>query len=344
MLTFLFILILSCLENLSSEELKSVAALRVGIFQKFPKDQQLQEKDGKGSGKRSGGKLQQATATAAAAGGRSRPSAHFKRSAALLNNGKNQEVMTYSQWLRRTSGLEAARIYNLGERCICLLAVYHPKDKGSGAEESSSSSSSSSSNESFNNGRSSSLGERLLSPFFRWHAPPVPKVPSLPIDQNHQYKLDNDEDGGLIIGTLNIHFGQPCKPAPQKKTRSPSLWNMKQRQRYYQNNQLGYFQLPSEEKTLQKLNRGCKQAYIFNLCVSPAFRRQGIATMLLDRAHEIANERLVPECFLHVDFGNDAAEKLYEENGCVFEDDEEGKWSYIAGSRPRQLMKKRLIK
>ena len=90
------------------------------------------------------------------------------------------------------------------------------------------------------------------------------------------------------------------------------------------------------------MRRGCKQAYIFNLCVSPAFRRQGIASMLLDRAPDFAVQSEVREWFLHVDYGNDAAERLYRENGYSFEEDEEGKWTYIAGTRPRQLMKKRI--
>jgi ribosomal protein S18 acetylase RimI-like enzyme len=360
----------------------------------------------------------------------------------VVGGGQQVEIDLKEQWLRKQSGLEAARIYNLGERCICLLAVYHPKDEkeklllrskeregfremkpppalaqssaGNGRTNGTSGASTSSS--------SSSIGERLLSPFIKWHAPPVPKVPSaihlqevngdgceseeekrIRIKQL-QNKLQ-DEDGALIIGTLNIHFGQPFRPKPKvnpnhnslvrgggsgngnakldhleqvrgngngsnsnrgilrsvenaggqnhlsvstKARVLNSLWRMKQQQEQQQQQplqqtkELDFFQLPSEEKALQKLNRGIKQAYIFNLCVSPVFRRQGIATMLLDRAQEIATKKGVKECFLHVDFGNDAAEKLYRENGYALEDDEEGKWRYIAGTRKRQLMRKRI--
>lgn len=379
----------------------------------------------------------------------SSPSAHHHRPSSVsmklnrvVGGGQQVEIDLKEQWLRKQSGLEAARIYNLGERCICLLAVYHPKDEkeklllrskeregfremkpppalaqssaGNGRTNGTSGASTSSS--------SSSIGERLLSPFIKWHAPPVPKVPSaihlqevngdgceseeekrIRIKQL-QNKLQ-DEDGALIIGTLNIHFGQPFRPKPKvnpnhnslvrgggsgngnakldhleqvrgngngsnsnrgilrsvenaggqnhlsvstKARVLNSLWRMKQQQEQQQQQplqqtkQLDFFQLPSEEKALQKLNRGIKQAYIFNLCVSPVFRRQGIATMLLDRAQEIATKKGVKECFLHVDFGNDAAEKLYRENGYALEDDEEGKWRYIAGTRKRQLMRKRI--
>jgi len=224
----------------------------------------------------------------------------------------------------------------------------------------------------------------------------VPKVPTMHLNKDEEkgkqlemkHKQLEDEDGALIIGTLNIHFGQPFRPKPKvthmgrggplkqggnnssrgilrsvenaggqnlsastKARVLNSLWRMKQQQHQQQpqpqpqprqTKQLDFFQLPSEEKALQKLSRDCKQAYIFNLCVSPVFRRQGIATMLLDRAQEIATKKGVKECFLHVDFGNDAAEKLYAENGYVLEEDEEGKWRYIAGSRKRQLMRKRI--
>jgi len=366
------------------------------------------------------------------------PSAVSMKLNRVVGGGQQIEIDLKEQWLRKQSGLEAARIYNLGERCICLLAVYHPKDEEeklllrskeregfsemkpppalvqqnsgvSGRTNNGTSGASTSTS-------TSSIGERLLSPFIKWHAPPVPKVPStihlqevngdgceseeekrIRVKQL-QNKLE-DEDGALIIGTLNIHFGQPFRPKPKvtpnhssgngngnakpnsvKQARGNgnhssngnrgilrsvenaggqshlsvstkarvlnSLWRMKQQQQQQQQQQqtkqLDFFQLPSEEKALQKLNRDIKQAYIFNLCVSPVFRRQGIATMLLDRAQEIATKKGVKECFLHVDFGNDAAEKLYRENGYALEDDEEGKWRYIAGTRKRQLMRKRI--
>ena len=296
------------------------------------------------------------------------------------------------QWLRKQSGLEAARIYNLGERCICLLAVYHPKDEEernilfsqvAQAKQRSPKDQEASRGQGQGRGPGGSLGGRLLSPFFRWQAPPVPKVPAQHSQKENEENFHalEDEDGGLIVGTLNIHFDQPFrprakvlkgKPAQVSKQQSAaslqhsnnmsvlraventnnnraqsakakmlnSLWRMKHQQQRQIAVVPDFFQLPSEEKALQKVKRDCKQAYIFNLCVSPAFRRQGIASMLLDRAHEIAIKKDIEECFLHVDFGNDAAEKLYEENGYAFEEDEEGKWTYIAGSRPRQLMKK----
>ena len=236
------------------------------------------------------------------------------------------------QWLRKQSGLEAARIYNLGERCLCLLAVYHPKDEEErkallamapvptpappAAPPATSA-----------EGRPPSavgnLGERLLSPFFRWQAPPVPKA-----EAGHALE---DEDGGLIVGTLNIHFDQPFRPRPVKGE-SKKAMQIKQ-QLFKQKRQA---QLQQQSSVCAKT----ESCYIFNLCVSPAFRRQGVASLLLDQAHAIAIKKKVKESFLHVDFGNDAAERLYQNSGYDHVANGGKAWSYIAGSRPRQLMKK----
>ncbi len=81
------------------------------------------------------------------------------------------------------------------------------------------------------------------------------------------------------------------------------------------------------------------ECYIFNLCVDRRYRRQGIARKLLAEAEGIARRRKCEEAFLHVDFGNDAAEKLYSSIGYSFVEDEEGKWRYIAGARKRKLFR-----
>jgi len=407
----------------NSEELKAVAALRVSIFQQFVNPKQRKENMQNLKNKNILPKhIRAANNRARIIAGRasatmtkpttqeqiseSMQKAHQQvilneaaqklkytktgapQSLKSLKAGEQVGVDLKEQWLRKQSGIEAARIYNLGERCLCLLAVYHPKDEEEKSLLTGSRRDLFGSEQANHNDRdmgksnNSSIGERLLSPFFRWQAPPVPKVPPFPLDQQEgqggpKHESYEDEDGGLIIGTLNIHFGQPFRPKPKQASKSTqeqvqaskrgvlravenaqrsstaptkarvfnSLWRKKQEQVQVQQRkqlELDFFQLPSEEKALQKVSRDCKQAYIFNLCVSPAFRRQGIATMLLERAQDIAAKKGVKECFLHVDFGNDAAEKLYEDNGYIMEEDEEGKWTYIAGSRKRQLMSKKL--
>uniref|UniRef100_A0A7S2SXU5 N-acetyltransferase domain-containing protein n=1 Tax=Chloropicon primus TaxID=1764295 RepID=A0A7S2SXU5_9CHLO len=395
----------------NSEELKAVAALRVSIFQQFVNAGSKEKQQGGGGNDEN--REAKAVRRPAESGGRGslregqppttstrltrhtklpetvksllRRNANASAEAPMEKPDASADVKVKEQWLRRQSGLEAARIYNLGERCLCLLAVYHPRDQEERdrllslfAQHRNTGPHAMGSEAGEGEGRDGgSIGERLLSPFFHWHAPPVPKIPPQHQEKESSLRALEDEDGGLIVGTLNIHFDQPFRPKPKvaqgkhvptkqqaasylrhsnnmsvlraventhgravstKASMLNSLWLIKHQQR--QNPALNFFQLPNEEKALQKVQRDCKQAYIFNLCVSPAFRRQGVASMLLDRAHEIATKKQIQECFLHVDFGNDAAEKLYKENGYTFEEDEEGKWNYIAGSRPRQLMRK----
>ena len=392
----------------NSEELKAVAALRVSIFQQFKRPDARPEGEGEVAKKGdrrvvSAGPFKLARQATGGRAGSPSPTAQQQLQAKHAESAKRggflgsgpltlecaaqADLELRDQWLRKQSGLEAARIYNLGERCLCLLAVYHPRDDEErerllrfGAEQLGERETGRG-----DKGEGEGLEGRLLSPFFRWHAPPVPKVPPQHAgkagDANPHALEAND--GGLIVGTLNIHFDQPFRPKARQGGMGPgakpatkqqaaaylqhsnnmsvlraventhgratsarakmlnSLWRIKHQYRHTPPS-LEFFNLPSEEKALQKVRRGCKQAYIFNLCVSPAFRRQGIASMLLDRAHDFAVKKEVRECFLHVDYGNDAAERLYRENGYSFEEDEEGKWTYIAGTRPRQLMKKRI--
>ncbi|KAK3237886.1 hypothetical protein CYMTET_52076 [Cymbomonas tetramitiformis] len=69
-------------------------------------------------------------------------------------------------------------------------------------------------------------------------------------------------------------------------------------------------------------HRDCERAYVFNLCVMPEVRRQGVASALLTKAKMQATERGVRELYIHVEVENKAAERLYSHLGFVFEKEE----------------------
>lgn len=316
----------------NSEELKAVAALRVSVFQQAHR-KPLKDDSNKATGGTEDA-LERARDTSEVSAS-SAPHACVATAGAIKENPQQRQ-----KWLRRQSGAEAIKIYNLGTKCLCLLAIYQPKQDARDLKERFS----------------------VLSPLLRWYAPPVPRLPLWFAD-------DETEEGAFIVGTLNIHFDHPYRDKdkakkPKEGTSSREGGNTTGARNDGRDQRVvprsdprgirgtggggrynlwtkpaEVFRLPSEDACIP----ACHDAYIFNLCVSPAYRRQGVATELLARAHDIAERKGISKCFLHVDFGNDAAQKLYEANGYVMQPDEESaKWSYIAGPRKRQIMRLKL--
>ena len=66
---------------------------------------------------------------------------------------------------------------------------------------------------------------------------------------------------------------------------------------------------------LEKSERQRCEFYIYDLAVTSGYRRQGIATALIDRLREIAVQRAAWVIYVQADYGDDAAVAVYEKLG-----------------------------
>ena len=66
---------------------------------------------------------------------------------------------------------------------------------------------------------------------------------------------------------------------------------------------------------LKKFEQERAEIYIYDLAVLDGYRRQGIATGLINKLREIARERGAYVIFVQADVGDDPAIKLYESLG-----------------------------
>lgn len=66
---------------------------------------------------------------------------------------------------------------------------------------------------------------------------------------------------------------------------------------------------------LDKLEQARREAYIYDLAVAAAHRRQGVATALIRRLCELAAQRGAYVAFVQADLGDEPAIALYESLG-----------------------------
>jgi aminoglycoside 3-N-acetyltransferase I len=66
---------------------------------------------------------------------------------------------------------------------------------------------------------------------------------------------------------------------------------------------------------LDKLERARSEIYLYDLAVAERFRRQGIATRLIERLKAVAQERGAWVVFVQADYGDDPAVALYTKLG-----------------------------
>lgn len=93
--------------------------------------------------------------------------------------------------------------------------------------------------------------------------------------------------------------------------------------------------------TLNRFGEG-QRAYIFNLCVFSSARRQGIASMLLQRALQRCQQLGVRYVYIHVEAVNKGAQDLYERHGFVIEKEESDEVEQELGRAKRMLLYKDL--
>lgn len=82
--------------------------------------------------------------------------------------------------------------------------------------------------------------------------------------------------------------------------------------------------------------------YLFNLCVAPSHRRQGVARALLERAHAHARAMGVRVLYVHVEEPNQAGRELYESMGYELEQEETERSAKRHGHPRRRLLRLRL--
>ena len=88
---------------------------------------------------------------------------------------------------------------------------------------------------------------------------------------------------------------------------------------------------------------GRLRAYLSNVCVLAAARRQGIATALVQEACELAAARGVQHMYVHVVADNAPAKHLYEAQ-CGFTTEQEEADAFArALNRPRRLLLHRAL-
>jgi len=66
---------------------------------------------------------------------------------------------------------------------------------------------------------------------------------------------------------------------------------------------------------LDKFERARREIYLYDLAVSAPYRRQGIATALLERLRALAGDRYAWVVYVQADYGDEAAIALYSRLG-----------------------------
>lgn len=66
---------------------------------------------------------------------------------------------------------------------------------------------------------------------------------------------------------------------------------------------------------LHKLEQARSEIYIYDLAVSPAFQRRGIATALIDELQALARDRAARVIYVQADYGDEPAIALYTKMG-----------------------------
>ena len=95
-------------------------------------------------------------------------------------------------------------------------------------------------------------------------------------------------------------------------------------------------------RTRSSWHNHSQYAYIANLAVNENNRRQGIASKLLAKCEQIAQERNLSEISLHVLASNEIGQKLYEKNGYDVKQIETDLYSLFVTSKRRVMMGKEL--
>ncbi|XP_020103351.1 uncharacterized protein LOC109720557 isoform X1 [Ananas comosus] len=79
------------------------------------------------------------------------------------------------------------------------------------------------------------------------------------------------------------------------------------------------------------------RAYLSNVCVAKELQRHGLGYALVAKSKKVAREWGITDLYVHVAVDNEAAQKLYEKSGFVYEN-EEPAWQARFLGRPRRFL------
>ncbi|XP_026658258.1 uncharacterized protein LOC103701680 isoform X3 [Phoenix dactylifera] len=79
------------------------------------------------------------------------------------------------------------------------------------------------------------------------------------------------------------------------------------------------------------------RAYLSNVCVAKELQRNGLGYALVSKSKKVAREWGIGDLYVHVAVDNEAAQKLYQKSGFVYEN-EEPAWQARFLGRPRRFL------
>nr|XP_010913600.1 uncharacterized protein LOC105039220 isoform X3 [Elaeis guineensis] len=79
------------------------------------------------------------------------------------------------------------------------------------------------------------------------------------------------------------------------------------------------------------------RAYLSNVCVAKELQRNGLGYALVSKSKKVAREWGISDLYVHVAVDNEAAQKLYQKSGFVYEN-EEPAWQARFLGRPRRFL------
>ncbi|PKU66535.1 uncharacterized protein LOC110106887 [Dendrobium catenatum] len=80
-----------------------------------------------------------------------------------------------------------------------------------------------------------------------------------------------------------------------------------------------------------------KRAYLSNVCVAKELQRNGFGHALISESKKVARQWGITDLYVHVAVDNEAARKLYEKGGFIYEN-EEPAWQARFLGRPRRFL------
>ncbi|XP_010913599.1 GCN5-related N-acetyltransferase 7, chloroplastic isoform X4 [Elaeis guineensis] len=90
-------------------------------------------------------------------------------------------------------------------------------------------------------------------------------------------------------------------------------------------------------KRPEVLGSDIMRAYLSNVCVAKELQRNGLGYALVSKSKKVAREWGISDLYVHVAVDNEAAQKLYQKSGFVYEN-EEPAWQARFLGRPRRFL------
>eukprot|EP00899_Mesostigma_viride_P001794 jgi/Mesvir1/11615/Mv00021-RA.2 len=139
-------------------------------------------------------------------------------------------------------------------------------------------------------------------------------------------------EDSLVVGTLDITVGSSLPGAGLVGRYPESVAGE-------ENNMGGGWQQPQSPFMVARGGHDRRRAYIFNVCVAPLFRRQGVGTQLMAHARQVAASLGVTVLYVHAEAANTGAVELYRRAGFELEAEETEATAQRLGRERRVLLR-----